>query len=279
MITLCHQPLGKLIAMPLTVSHAAAALPIHWLTKGRVPLAALMLGSMAPDFAYFLPVEAARGSTHSVEALFTFCWPIALVAWLFFVRVLERPTLALLPDTWRPRFPASDRISARSLMMASLGIILGALTHLIWDAFTHVSTPVTRGVPFFHTILFASDTYSLTTYRFLQHLSTVLGLAALAYWASKLLSGKRPARSFIHEALPPVTNTDRVFAVLFIAGISLLAALVHHALNPAHWIEAQLFYVAVGGMAGAALGWTLVAISIGNRARSSRAFIRPGEPS
>ena len=37
-----------------------------------------------------------------------------------------------------------------------------------------------------------------------------LGFAALAYWAVKLLLRSRPARSFIHEALPPVTDTDRL---------------------------------------------------------------------
>jgi hypothetical protein len=276
LITLCHQSPGKLAAMPLTVSHAAAALPVHWLTRGRLPLVALMLGSMSPDFAYFLPGDAARSSTHSIEAVFTFCWPVALLAWVFYVLVLERPTLALLPEAWRPRFPASDRISPKSLLMASVGVIFGAFTHLVWDAFTHANTAVTHNVPFFHTVLYSSESYRLTTFRLLQHLSTLLGLAAIAYWASRLVFQKFPARSFIHEALPPVTNTDRWFTVLFITGISALMALVYHALNPATWIEAQLFYLAVGGMIGAALAWTLVAISIGNRGRPRRVFIRPG---
>src|SRR5690349_7555787 len=119
--------------MPLTISHAAAALPVHWLSKGRLPLLALVLGSMSPDFAYFLPGDWARISTHHTAGVFLFCWPMAMAAWLFYVSVLERPTLALLPEHWRPKFAASERISPRSLVMASAGIILGAFTHVIWD--------------------------------------------------------------------------------------------------------------------------------------------------
>ena len=38
--------------MPFTVSHAAAVLPLHRLSNHKLPLTALMVGSMAPDFGY-----------------------------------------------------------------------------------------------------------------------------------------------------------------------------------------------------------------------------------
>ena len=55
--------------------------------------AALMIGSMSPDFAYFLPVGLARGSTHNLTGIVSFCLPAGLALWLLFVRVLERPTI------------------------------------------------------------------------------------------------------------------------------------------------------------------------------------------
>src|SRR3954469_7753504 len=97
--------------VPFTISHAAAVLPLG---RTRLPMAALMIGSMAPDFAYFLPTElglpAGAGLlSHSVSGLFSFCWPVALCVWLLFVHVLEAPTRALLSDGWQAAFPRSDR--------------------------------------------------------------------------------------------------------------------------------------------------------------------------
>src|SRR5688572_24898922 len=119
--------------MPFTISHAAAVLPLQRFT--RLPLAALLIGSMSPDFSYFLPWSLDR-TTHSFPALFWFCWPVGLALWILFVRVVETPTLALLPDRWRARFAPSERPFTPSLLVrASIAVILGAVTHITWDAF------------------------------------------------------------------------------------------------------------------------------------------------
>ena len=68
-----------------------------------------MIGSMSPDFAYFLPGDTDRVETHSIAGLFWFCWPISIAFWVLFIRVLEQPTTALLPENWRTRFAPSDR--------------------------------------------------------------------------------------------------------------------------------------------------------------------------
>jgi hypothetical protein len=196
--------------------------------------------------------------------------------WLFYSSVLERPTLALLPGSWRSRFAGSDAPGARALLLASLGVVLGAFTHLAWDAFTHRGTVATNAIPFFHTLVYSGDSYVLRLYGLLQHLSTLIGLAVLARWGAQLLFGRTDVREYSHESLPPVTATDRLFAVLFVTGMSCLLALVNDALNPTAWIEARLFFIAIGGMTGAALGWVLVALSIRNRSRQRRAFVQPG---
>jgi hypothetical protein len=128
--------------VPFTISHAAAALPLRRLGKFRLPLAAVMIGSMSPDYAYFLPGGFERMETHSIAGLFLFCWPVSLGLWVLFVRVLEPPTIALLPENWRTRFPSSNReMTLRVLALASVAVLLGALTHLVWDAFTHGRPP------------------------------------------------------------------------------------------------------------------------------------------
>jgi len=75
--------------VPFTVSHAAAVLPLERLGKHRLPLTALMVGSMAPDFGYVFSYEIGRPFTHSLLGLFMFALPVGLAVWLLYVAVLE----------------------------------------------------------------------------------------------------------------------------------------------------------------------------------------------
>src|SRR5688500_17615088 len=129
--------------MPFTLSHAAAVLPLQrWL---KLPLTALMIGSMAPDFGYFFSHDASRQLTHSFAGLFLFALPAGLFIWLFYVALLEKATITLLSDRWHTRFAHTDAISVPLVMRACLAILLGAVTHILWDAFTHRGTFATNG--------------------------------------------------------------------------------------------------------------------------------------
>src|SRR5262245_17601099 len=132
--------------MPFTLAHPAAVLPLYSLSKSRLPLSALMIGSMAPDFSYFTPYNAAL-ATHSIAGLFWFCWPMGLAAWLIFVYVLERPTIAMLPSRWQPQPSQSQEITLAALAGISVAIVLGAATHILWDSFTHATSPVVAAIP------------------------------------------------------------------------------------------------------------------------------------
>src|SRR6186713_1311010 len=132
--------------MPFTVSHAAAVLPLRRFGKLELPLTALMVGSMAPDFGYFFSPEASRQLTHSIPALFTFCLPAGFAAWLFYVAVLEKATITLLSDRWHTRFAHTEALTGSLIVRACIAILLGAATHLLWDSFTHRGTLVTNAI-------------------------------------------------------------------------------------------------------------------------------------
>jgi len=55
--------------MPLTPAHAAAVVPLWRLLGSRAVLSALVIGSMTPDFAYFLPLGVRRAESHSLAGL------------------------------------------------------------------------------------------------------------------------------------------------------------------------------------------------------------------
>jgi hypothetical protein len=104
-------------------------------------LSAALIGSIVPDFGWFMPWRPARFETHGAIALLTFCLPVGLAAYWLFQRVIRRPVLELLPSAaymrWRGSSTPADYRSFKQWVLAACGVLAGAITHLVWDAFTH----------------------------------------------------------------------------------------------------------------------------------------------
>ena len=247
--------------MPFTVSHAAAVLPLHRLSKHKLPLTALMVGSMAPDFGYFFSYEASRPLTHSFAGLFIFDLPIGFFVWLFYVAVLEKATITLLSDRWHTRFAHTDAITPSLLARAAVAILLGALTHLLWDSFTHRGTFATDAFP---ALLGPTPGIGwMPWYHFLHGLSSVVGLAMLAVWAQHL--HRQPAKSLIR----PYKLSDRArhIANWLLLASSLLVGLWHWLPNAHALYDRQMFSAAVGTMSGFVIAWCCIAIAMWLNAR------------
>jgi hypothetical protein len=249
--------------VPFTVSHAAAVLPLEKLGKHKLPLTALMVGSMAPDFGYFFTHEASRQLTHSFSGLFIFSWPAGLAVWLFYVAVLEKATITLLSDRWHTRFAHTDAITPRLIVRASIAIVLGAVTHLLWDAFTHRGTFVTNAFP---VLLGPTPGFAwLPIYHLLQGISSVVGLAILIRWARHL--HRKPAKSLIRPY--KISERVRIGALWFLLAASLLAGLIDWLPHAHARYDMQIFVVAVGFMSGFFVAWCCVAIGLRMNARRS----------
>lgn len=249
--------------MPFTVSHAAAVLPLQRLTRSRIPLAALMIGSMVPDFAYFLPVGVSRVQTHDFEGLFQFCLPVGLAVWLLFVKVLERPTIELLPTPWRERVPRSLPVTPRALLLASLGILIGALTHVAWDSFTHGETTVSQLFPVLDEALFQFRGRTVRLFALLQYLSSVAGLLALAYWGYNLRHAPPRTRPSRHR-FGFLTDRARLTAVATVVGVSALTGIVSFLVTRSEGMRFEhcVFYLLVNGMIAWLFAWCAVAVTI-----------------
>ncbi len=61
--------------MPFTLAHPAAAAPLR---RFGLVLSALVVGSMAPDFPYFLPGLPQDKFGHTLAGVFWFCVPAGL---------------------------------------------------------------------------------------------------------------------------------------------------------------------------------------------------------
>ena len=177
--------------MPFTVSHIAAVIPGHrWLSRARVFTAAV-IGSMVPDFGILSPWGApARWETHSFSGLFTFCVPVGFASYLL-TQLLIRPALVeVLPDRAYARLhaaqPTNSLTQGPSWLWVLGALLLGAVTHLVWDNFTHEKAYALNNLPILGESGVDFFGHPVATYHWLQLGSSVVGLAvvivALALW-------------------------------------------------------------------------------------------------
>ncbi|MGW3204997.1 DUF4184 family protein [Streptomyces sp. NPDC001135] len=217
--------------MPFTLSHAAAVLPaVRRDGTGRGPLvpAVLVAGSFAPDMTFYaasvLPGGMEFGAvTHSFAGVGTvdvlISW--ALVGWWLLVR---EPLLALLPRGRQGR-PAvllgcgapRARIRAVSVGWWYVSAVLGALTHVVWDAFTHHGRWGTRLIP----AIGRSGPAGMPLFSSLQYGSSVAGALVVALFAARALR-RAPAGEPV--GVPVLSGRDRCRAGAVIGGCAVAGA-------------------------------------------------------
>lgn len=182
--------------MPFTISHAAAVLPFSRpLARWRL-LSATIIGSMVPDFGWFIPFpwRPARIETHSTLSLLTFSLPVGLATFWIFQRLMKTSWRELLPNAayarWREYAAPADLADPLQWLLAACGVLVGAVTHLVWDAFTHEGARGVRMIPALDDAVLAIRGHQLAGARLLQDASSLIGLVVVA---AILAYGLRPA--------------------------------------------------------------------------------------
>jgi len=252
--------------MPFTVSHIAAVLPGYRLLSRWHVFSAAVIGSMVPDFGFLAPWGLRRDETHGIVALFMFCLPVGLLAyWL--TQLLIKPAVAeVLPDRAYARLQAahtSSRISdLRAWLYAAIAILAGAVTHLIWDAFTHEGARGVRMFPILGAYAPEMAGHSLRLFRWLQHGSSVVGLlaviAALTLWLRQAPRVAQPAPRRIGSAERWIWLSIYVAIPLVVATAGLIVPLLHGRAMLAS--SDVLEYVAVVAMRAAAVSLVLTSL-------------------
>lgn len=181
--------------MPFTISHAVLAPPLARLSKHKLPIAALAVGCMAPDLIRFF-VQNNNNASHQWSAIiqpnlwvglfFTVLWYAFYRPMLYRVFALNDPIR--LP-TWRKK--------VFFMLMMVLAIMLGTVTHLLWDGFTHADA---------RTLLFYDELskkinilgHFISVHMLLQLLSSAIPLPILAYMVWSYAKKHHVHRMSIH---------------------------------------------------------------------------------
>ncbi len=232
--------------VPLTLSHPAAVLPLRRL---GLPMTALVAGSMAPDVPLFLGRTGTYG-IYSLVGVATVDVALTLVAvWLWFA-VARDALVDLSPDAVRSRLAPHVVLTSRQWVLAVPAALMGALTHVLWDAFTH---PHRWGVAQFAWL--QSDQAGLAGYKWAQYLSGALGLAIVCLAAVAYLRALPPIR---RPAPRPAWATGLLPAVAVAGAVSGIAAAV---MNVPSGVHAMAFHGVVNGTLAVVLGFAAVCVA------------------
>jgi hypothetical protein len=135
---------------------------------------------MSPDFVYFLRLHPSGHFGHTLPGLFLFCLPLGLAMFWLFHTLLERPLHDILPTRLaQPVTPAPwswSRVGA-----VTLSLLLGASTHIVWDAFTHADGWGVTQLSWLHWQLFP-ESLALPLYKVAQHGSSLVGMVTILIW-------------------------------------------------------------------------------------------------
>lgn len=171
--------------MPLTLAHPAVILPLVRRLDRFVSPSALVIGSMSPDFAYILPLPLARLQTHDPVALLWFCLPMGAAGYALFHLLLKPIAARLLPAAIAARLPTSafvGRLPETPRRVAVSSILIGAMSHLLLDSFTHRDGLVVQLLPILQTHILTIRGYRVHVFKVLQHTFSIIGLAMIWAW-------------------------------------------------------------------------------------------------
>jgi hypothetical protein len=180
--------------MPFTFSHPAAILPAKYLPEKWVSLTALVIGSITPDFEYFIRMANLSNYSHTWGGLFWFDLPVGFALTFIYHYLVRNALIDNLPRIFRirlTRFTHFDWWSyvKQHYIVVIVCLAVGSATHIAWDGFTHRTGCF---IPFFPWLLNNTEVFGVNHARFyiLQNISSAVGGLVVLYALLKIPADK-----------------------------------------------------------------------------------------
>ncbi|GAB3536602.1 DUF4184 family protein [Pontibacter brevis] len=172
---------------------------------------------MAPDFEKFLKLEGGNSYSHTWGSIFWFSLPLGIILSFVFHLVVRDTLIDNLPGFMRKRLARFKKLNWKvyfkeHFLVIMVSIILGALTHIIWDGFTHKDGP-DQNQPTLLPDKASLSVLPVPLFFFLNIMSSVIGFVIVLYAILKL-----PKEDAVEE-------TNRTKAYWPVVGIIILAVL------------------------------------------------------
>ena len=192
--------------MPFTAAHPAMVLPIKAKWPKYFSLTALVVGSMSPDFEFFIHFYPLRGPGHTLLGSFYFNLPLVFLTAFLFHYAVKKPLIYCLPEIFGKRFykMAEDNWSVftfKNLLVFIYSALTGMATHFLLDAFTHPLHLFRQLVPqltkMVVSLRFSDVAYNLSVYNIFHLTFTFAGFLTILYFLLKLPVQKSDKPGFV----------------------------------------------------------------------------------
>lgn len=228
--------------MPFTPAHAAIVLPLVKINPRYISATGLIIGSVSPDFEYFIKMSVDSQYSHTFPGLFYFNVPVTILLALAFHLAIKRNLIENLPHFLQKRFQQLLRFDfVAYLKNHTLAFILsacaGAGTHLLWDGFTHYDGFFAQRIPALRTSFIPYLGVRYPAYYALQHISTAVGLIILLIYII-----------FMRPDKEAITRRPSIYYWLGITVVTGLILLIRFSIVPADRTIGNLVVTAIAGI-------------------------------
>ena len=206
--------------MPFTFSHPAIVLPLLHKSGRWFSATGLIIGSLTPDFEYFMRMRMDSRISHTFQGLILFDLPLGLLLGFIFHNIVRNKLYDNLPAILQRRVYHYKQFNWNNYFVSHWGIVIvsvlvGSASHLFWDGFTHYRALFVDIIPKLTTKI---DFLGLSAplYRILQHVSSVIGGLAIGFSIMRL-----PQINTVHARPNPIYWT----VIISIAGLITTARL------------------------------------------------------
>jgi hypothetical protein len=176
--------------MGFTFSHPALVIPFKYLPKRFYSTTGLVIGSMIPDFEYFIRNDSDSDISHTLPGIVLFDLPFSFLLALTFHLVIRKRLIANLPLFFRSRFSTYASFDWLQYLkkhwpVVTYSMLVGIGTHLLWDSFTSYNGYFVDRIPGFlsELSLLGQKFYA---YKCIKHLSSSMGGLILIYLLLKM---------------------------------------------------------------------------------------------
>jgi hypothetical protein len=166
--------------MPFTFAHPAIVLPLKnkYFSK-YFSLTGLAVGSILPDFEYFIRMKMVSNYSHTILGLFLFNLPLGIIFCFIFHNIIRNDLFINMPYFLRTRLCIYTEFNwnqyfLKNPVLIIFSLLIGSFSHLLWDSFTHFDGYFVETINFLSYSITISHV-TIPVYKILQHLSSLLG--------------------------------------------------------------------------------------------------------
>lgn len=176
--------------MPFTFTHPAIILPFTYLNRKWFSLTGLVIGSLTPDFEYFLRMKVKSNYSHTLWGMLWFDLPLGLILAFIFHNLVRDNLFKNSPTLFKSRLSKFRQFDwnyffKKNWLIVLISLLIGITSHLFWDSFTHSSGyfVVKNSLLRYNINLLGNE---IPVYKILQHGSSLIGGLIIAIAFNKL---------------------------------------------------------------------------------------------